>query len=307
MNLDDELLRVPATEPEAIPVAVGPDAGDDVIQSYLNEIAEVALLTPEQERALAERVAEGDPDARVGLAKANLRLVVAVAKRYARRGLSLLDLVQEGNDGLLRAVEKFEPARGHRFSTCAVWWIRQSIVRALANQTRNIRLPVHFGEKVQRLRKAENELGFRLGRQPSLEEVADELGWPLKRVRRVLEAGRDAVSLETPRGVSDERRLADLVEDQGRVGPAEAAVDADRKAKIAAALATLPEREARVLRLRYGLGRERGETLEQIGERFGLTRERIRQLERRALERLQRFSVRKTLQGLRDQAIAPGL
>jgi RNA polymerase primary sigma factor len=290
----------------------------DPIQSYLNEIGRVSLLSAAEEVELAERMARGDaaarrlveaeqlqPQVRAALqgdvasgeaarhhlTQANLRLVVSIAKKYRGRGLSLMDLIQEGNIGLMRAVEKFDPTRGNRFSTYATWWIRQAVSRALAEQSRTIRLPVHLSESMSKIKRTVDQLVQALGRQPSHEELATALGLPIERVARVLDAMRNPISLETPVGEDRENTLGEFIEDQGQVAPGEVAAHHMMRNDLLAVLGELTERERQVLSLRYGLLDGHHRTLETVGKAIGMTRERARQIEAEALRKLRTSEV----------------
>lgn len=280
----NDLDRHPGDE-RVTPAFVEAALEDDGLALYLEEIGRTPLLDAEQELALARRSAAGDPEARRHMVLANLRLVVAVAKRAAGRGLALQDLIQEGNQGLLRAVEKFEPDRGLRFSTYAIWWIRQAVTRALADQGRTIRLPVHFGERVRKIRGVRRALRQSLGREATVEEVAAEVRLPAAKVDVAWRNSRRPLSLQAAVFHDPEKELGDTVP-AGLPDPEEVATRRDRARAIELALAELPPRDRTILRRRFGLHGGEPETLEQIGAHFGLTRERIRQLERRALQRL---------------------
>jgi RNA polymerase primary sigma factor len=255
---------------------------------YLSEIGRVPLLTWAEEVELARRIARGDEEARAALAKANLRLVVSIAKRYARRGVRLLDLIQEGNLGLLKAVEKFDYRRGYRFSTYATWWIRQAVMRAIADQARTIRLPVHVAETVNRVLRTERALWQRLGRQPSPAEIAAEAGLSEERVCEMQLMAQEPVSLETPVGREDDGRLGDFVPDDFDDSPAEVGERSLLRRQVEELLAALSRREAEVVRLRFGLGGGLPHTLREVSRRLGLTPERIRQIEAEALRKLRR-------------------
>jgi RNA polymerase primary sigma factor len=265
-----------------------PEGGtDDAVRSYLKSIGRVKLLTKEDEVRLAKRVEANDMSAKNQLIEANLRLVVSIAKRYTGRGLTLLDLIQEGNLGLIRAVEKFDWRRGFKFSTYATWWIRQGITRALADQSRTIRIPVHMVERMNRVGRARRSLIQKHNREPSSEEIAREVDMSTSQVEDILELGREPVSLETPVGPSEgETRLADFIEDDASDAPIEQVSSAMRQRDLEAALRSLQWRERRVLELRYGLSSEEPMTLEAIGSEVGVTRERVRQIESKTLSKL---------------------
>jgi RNA polymerase primary sigma factor len=270
---------LPAAEPEG--------GSDDAVRTYLKNIGKVRLLTKDDEVRLARRAESGDMAAKNALIEANLRLVVSIAKRYTGRGLTLLDLIQEGNLGLIRAVEKFDWRRGFKFSTYATWWIRQGITRALADQSRTIRIPVHMVERMNRVGRVRRALLQKHGREPSPDEIAKEVEMPIGQVEDILELGREPVSLETPVGAGEgETRLADFIEDSGEEAPLEVVSKDMRQADLETALRSLQWRERRVLELRYGLSSEEPMTLEAIGGEVGVTRERVRQIESRTLSKL---------------------
>jgi RNA polymerase primary sigma factor len=268
--------------------AAPPDQGvEDAVRLYLEGIGRVPLLTKEDEVRLAKRVEANDMEAKNALIEANLRLVVSIAKRYTSRGLTLLDLIQEGNLGLIRAVEKFDWRRGFKFSTYATWWIRQAITRALADQSRTIRIPVHMVERMNRVSRARRALAQRLGRDPTPEEIAPEVDMKPHQVEEILELGHEPVSLEAPVGQEEgESRLADFIQDSGLEGPLEVVATRLRDADLESALQSLQWRERRVLELRYGLASEEPQTLEAIGQEVGVTRERVRQIESAVLAKL---------------------
>ncbi len=271
---------------------------DDPVRMYLKEIGKVPLLDSEGEADLARRMLEGEPGARGKLVEANLRLVVSIAKRHMNRGLGLLDLIQEGNVGLMKAVEKFDYRRGYKFSTYATWWIRQSITRAISDQARTIRIPVHMGENIHRVSRASRELLQELGREPLEAEIAERLEWTVERVREVMRVAQEPVSLETPIGEEEDSRLGDFIQDEDSPTPADVAANSLRREQLAKVLRNLTPREEKVIRLRYGLEDGRCRTLEEVGETFQITRERIRQIEAKALRKLKRYS--KQLAGLLD-------
>jgi RNA polymerase primary sigma factor len=262
---------------------------------YLREIGRVALLNADQEVTLAKAIEASDPLAKDQMTEANLRLVVSIARKYVGRGLSFLDLIQEGNLGLMRAVEKFDYHRGYKFSTYATWWIRQAITRAIADQARTIRVPVHMVEIIGKLNRARSELTRRFGREPSDEEIAQEMGITPERVRDIIQVAQDPVSLETPVGEEDDSQLSDFVEDKEATSPLDAASLAVLREEVEDLLATLSPKERRVLQLRYGLVDGRLLTLEEVGKRLGVTRERIRQIEAKALRKLRHPSRSKKL------------
>jgi RNA polymerase primary sigma factor len=268
--------------------AAEPEGGaDDAVRNYLKTIGKVRLLTKEDEVRLAKRVEMNDMEAKNQLIEANLRLVVSIAKRYSGRGLTLLDLIQEGNLGLIRAVEKFDWRRGFKFSTYATWWIRQGITRALADQSRTIRIPVHMVERMNRVGRARRALNQKLGREPTPEEIAPEVEMKPGQVEEILDLGREPVSLETPVGPSEgESRLADFIEGDEDEAPLEVVADEMRQRDLEAALRSLQWRERRVLELRYGLASDEPMTLEAIGTEVGVTRERVRQIESKTLSKL---------------------
>ena len=268
---------------------------DDPVRLYLKEIGRVPLLTSEREHELAERMAEGDIEAKKALVEANLRLVVSIAKRYVGRGMFFLDLIQEGNLGLMKAVDKFDYTKGYKFSTYATWWIRQAITRAIADQARTIRIPVHMVETINRLSKVEKTLTQEYGRQPQVEEIAAEMGMPLERVREIMKVAQDPVSLESPVGEEEDSHLGDFIADDDVPSPSDVAAQTMLKGELNEVLKTLSDREARVLRLRFGLDDGRTRTLEEVGKEFNVTRERIRQIEAKALRKLRHPSRSKKL------------
>jgi RNA polymerase primary sigma factor len=263
------------------------DPSLDSLRLYLRSIGRVPLLAAEQEVALAKRIERGDMAAKQHMVEANLRLVVSIAKGYVGRGLTFLDLIQEGSLGLIRAVEKFDHRRGYKFSTYATWWIRQAVSRALADKARTIRIPVHMVERLNKLISAERMLIQQLGREPTAEEIADELECEVREVRDVLRLAQQPVSLEKPMGEEDDSALADFVEDVSAESPFEIASEALRRENITRVLASLPRREREVLELRYGIVGGRARTLEEVGRAFNITRERVRQIENRTLKKLQ--------------------
>ena len=285
---DRDFETVDEIDDETIAKAEAADAVsfDDPVRMYLREIGRVELLKAEQEVHYAKLIEQGDLAAKDALTEANLRLVVSIAKKYMGRGLSLLDLIQEGNLGLIRAVEKFDYHRGFKFSTYATWWIRQAITRAVADQSRTIRVPVHMVEAINKLLRVSRRLFQELGREPSDEEIADELGITAERVRELRSISRDPVSLETPVGDEEDTELGDFVEDKEATAPSDAAALAILHTEMEDILDTLAPRERRVLQLRFGLTDGQQRTLEEVGKRFGVTRERIRQIEAKGLRKL---------------------
>lgn len=268
---------------------------NDPVRMYLKEIGRVDLLSAEEEIVLAERIEEGDEEAKRRLAEANLRLVVSIAKRYVGRGMLFLDLIQEGNMGLIKAVEKFDYRKGFKFSTYATWWIRQAITRAIADQARTIRIPVHMVETINKLIRVQRQLLQDLGREPSPEEIAEEMDLTPEKVREILKIAQEPVSLETPIGEEDDSHLGDFIEDQDATSPSEHAAYELLKEQLEDVLDTLTDREENVLRLRFGLDDGRTRTLEEVGKVFGVTRERIRQIEAKALRKLRHPSRSKRL------------
>ena len=268
---------------------------DDPVRMYLKEIGRVPLLTAEEEIELAKRIEQGDEEAKRRLAEANLRLVVSIAKRYVGRGMLFLDLIQEGNLGLIKAVEKFDFRKGFKFSTYATWWIRQAITRAIADQARTIRIPVHMVETINKLIRVSRQLLQELGREPTPEEIAQEMDLPVERVREIMKIAQEPVSLETPIGEEEDSHLGDFIEDQEAPAPAEEASFQMLKEQLEGVLDTLTPREEKVLRLRFGLDDGRSRTLEEVGQVFGVTRERIRQIEAKALRKLRHPSRSKKL------------
>ena len=268
---------------------------DDHVRIYLKEIGKVDLLSPEEEIELAERMAKGDEAAKVRLAEANLRLVVSIAKRYVGRGMLFLDLIQEGNLGLIKAVEKFDHTKGYKFSTYATWWIRQAITRAIADQARTIRIPVHMVETINKVIRVSRQLLQELGHDPSPEEIAEEMQIPVNRVRDILKIAQEPVSLETPIGEEEDSHLGDFIPAEDAQEPAEAASFALLREQLVDVLATLTPREEKVLKLRFGIEDGRTRTLEEVGREFNVTRERIRQIEAKALRKLRHPSRSKRL------------
>ncbi|MBE6841973.1 MAG: RNA polymerase sigma factor RpoD [Ruminococcus sp.] len=290
-GLNDDLEIALSTEGIAI---------DDPVKIYLKEIGRVPLLTPEEEIELAARMSNGDPYARKRLSEANLRLVVSIAKRYGGRGMQFLDLIQEGNLGLIKAVEKFDHTKGFKFSTYATWWIRQAITRAIADQARTIRIPVHMVETITKVKKISSQLLHENGHDPTADEIAEKLEMPVDRVREIMRIAQDPVSLETPIGEEEDSHLGDFIPDDDAPAPAEAASLVLLKEALNEVLNTLTEREAKVLRLRFGLEDGRARTLEEVGKEFEVTRERIRQIEAKALRKLRHPSRSKKVKDFLD-------
>ena len=274
---------------------------DDPVRMYLKEIGKVPLLSPDEEIELAKKIELGDEAAKKKLAEANLRLVVSIAKRYVGRGMQLLDLIQEGNLGLIKAVEKFDYRKGYKFSTYATWWIRQAITRAIADQARTIRIPVHMVETINRLVRTQRQLVQKLGREATPEELAKELDMPVDRVREIMKISQDPVSLETPIGEEEDSHLGDFIQDDNVEVPADAATYTLLHEQLMEVLSTLTEREQKVLRLRFGLDDGRPRTLEEVGRQFNVTRERIRQIEAKALRKLRHPSRSKVLKNYLDE------
>ena len=291
LNMSDDLEMTLSTEGIAI---------DDPVKIYLKEIGRVPLLSPDEETELAKRMAEGDNYAKKRLSEANLRLVVSIAKKYVGRGMQFLDLIQEGNLGLLKAVEKFDYTKGFKFSTYATWWIRQAITRAIADQARTIRIPVHMVETITKVKKVSSQLLHETGHDPSAEEIADKLEMPAERVREIMRIAQDPVSLETPIGEEEDSHLGDFIPDDDAPAPADAASLMLLKEQLNEVLSTLTDREAKVLRLRFGLEDGRSRTLEEVGKEFDVTRERIRQIEAKALRKLRHPSRSKKVKDFLD-------
>ena len=273
---------------------------DDPVKIYLKEIGRVPLLSMEEEKQLAERMAQGDSSAKKRLCEANLRLVVSIAKKYVGRGMQFLDLIQEGNLGLLKAVEKFDYNKGFKFSTYATWWIRQAITRAIADQARTIRIPVHMVETITKVKKASSQLLHETGHDPTTEEIAERLEMPVERIQEIIRIAQDPVSLETPIGEEEDSHLGDFIQDDDAPAPADAASLMLLKEQLNEVLSTLSDREARVLRLRFGLEDGRARTLEEVGKEFDVTRERIRQIEAKALRKLRHPSRSKKVKDFLD-------
>ena len=291
-HVDSE--KISASEGSEIPVPDGV-AIDDPVRMYLKEIGRVPLLTAQQEITLAKRMERGDVSAQKELAEANLRLVVSIAKRYVGRGMMFLDLIQEGNLGLIKAVEKFDYNKGYKFSTYATWWIRQAITRAIADQARTIRIPVHMVETINKLIRVQRQLLQEYGREPTAEEIAEKMDIPVDRVREIMKIAQEPVSLETPIGEEEDSHLGDFIEDHDAQAPADVASFTLLKEQLAEVLGTLTQREKEVLKLRFGLDDGKARTLEEVGKNFHVTRERIRQIEAKALRKLRHPSRSKKL------------
>ena len=290
---DIDVEKIDLSVPDGISI-------EDPVRMYLKEIGKVPLLSAEEEVELAKRMADGDEEAKKRLAEANLRLVVSIAKRYVGRGMLFLDLIQEGNLGLIKAVEKFDYHKGFKFSTYATWWIRQAITRAIADQARTIRIPVHMVETINKLIRVSRQLLQELGREPTPEEIAAELDMPVERVREILKISQEPVSLETPIGEEEDSHLGDFIQDDNVPVPAEAAAQTLLKEQFDEVLDTLTEREQKVLRLRFGMNDGRARTLEEVGKEFDVTRERIRQIEAKALRKLRHPSRSRKLRDYLD-------
>lgn len=289
-ELSDEELAITVDNVDAF--------ADDSVRLYLREIGKIPLLTPEEEADLAQRVIKGDKKAKDKLAEANMRLVVSIAKRYSGRGLDLLDLIQEGNTGLLRAVEKFDPEKGFKFSTYATWWIRQAITRAIADQARTIRIPVHMVETINKVLRATRKLTQELNREPTVEEIAKEMDMEPEKVEYVMKIKQDIASLDQSvgrDGDDEDSVLGDFVEDEERVSPEDSAANQILKEQLATIISTLSEREQKIIKLRFGIGGGRPHTLEEVGAEFSVTRERIRQIEAKALSKLRKHKDTKKL------------
>ena len=301
ITIDDEEL-VKAEGLENFEPGLGADGVsiDDPVKVYLKEIGRVPLLTPEEEIDLAVRISNGDEAAKKRLSEANLRLVVSIAKRYLGRGMQFLDLIQEGNLGLIKAVEKFDYTKGFKFSTYATWWIRQAITRAIADQARTIRIPVHMVETINKVKKVSSQLLHANGRESSAEEVAEELDMPVEKVREIMRVAQEPVSLETPIGEEEDSHLGDFIPDDDAPAPADAASHTLLKETLGSVLDSLTPREEKVLRLRFGLEDGRSRTLEEVGKEFNVTRERIRQIEAKALRKLRHPSRSKKLKDFLD-------
>lgn len=291
----EELEEVTEDEIVSTESMVDSFSTDDPVRMYLKEIGKIPLLSPDEEIELAIRMAEGDEEAKRRMSEANLRLVVSIAKRYVGRGMLFLDLIQEGNLGLIKAVEKFDYTKGYKFSTYATWWIRQAITRAIADQARTIRIPVHMVETINKVIRVSRQLLQELGHDPSPEEIAEEMGMPVEKVRDILKIAQEPVSLETPIGEEEDSHLGDFIPDEDASEPSEAASFTLLKEQLMTVLATLTPREEKVLRLRFGIEDGRTRTLEEVGKEFNVTRERIRQIEAKALRKLRHPSRSKKL------------
>ena len=299
---DEDADPEDAIDVEHIDLSVPEGIGvDDPVRMYLKELGKVPLLSSDEEIELAKKIELGDEEAKKKLAESNLRLVVSIAKRYAGRGMQLLDLIQEGNLGLIKAVEKFDYRKGYKFSTYATWWIRQAITRAIADQARTIRIPVHMVETINRLVRTQRQLVQKLGREATPEELAKELDMPVERVREIMKISQDPVSLETPIGEEEDSHLGDFIQDNNVEVPADAATYTLLHEQLMDVLSTLTEREQKVLRLRFGLDDGRPRTLEEVGRQFNVTRERIRQIEAKALRKLRHPSRSKILKDYLDE------
>ena len=287
-GLDDDIDRTGLEDEELVdPVDLAAEYSlDDPVRMYLKEIGQIKLLSPEEEVELAKRVSEGDQEAKNKLTEANLRLVVSIAKKYSGRGLHILDLIQEGNTGLIRAVDKFDWTKGNKFSTYATWWIRQAITRAIADQARTIRVPVHMVEVINKATRCNRKLVQELGREPTVEEIAKELDLPVEKIIEANRTAADTLSLDTPVGDEEDTSIGSFVEDERTPGPADATSNALLAEALREILDTLTEREADVLRMRFGMYDGRTHTLEEVGQIFGVTRERIRQIENKAIRKL---------------------
>lgn len=303
-DLDDIVLEdisiEEATGDDSSEPAVDGVAIDDPVKIYLKEIGRVPLLTPDEEIELAIKISEGDVAAKQRLSEANLRLVVSIAKRYLGRGMQFLDLIQEGNLGLIKAVEKFDYTKGFKFSTYATWWIRQAITRAIADQARTIRIPVHMVETINKVKKVSSQLLHQNGHDPSADEIAEELDMPVEKVREIMRVSQEPVSLETPIGEEEDSHLGDFIPDDDAPAPQDAASHTLLKEQLSDVLSTLTSREAKVLKLRFGLEDGRSRTLEEVGREFNVTRERIRQIEAKALRKLRHPSRSKKLKDFLD-------
>ncbi len=299
-DMEQELEEI-QLEPEDLDLSIPEGISlDDPVRMYLKEIGKVELLSPDEETVLAQRMAEGDEAAKKRLAEANLRLVVSIAKRYVGRGMLFLDLIQEGNLGLIKAVEKFDYRKGYKFSTYATWWIRQAITRAIADQARTIRIPVHMVETINKLIRVSRHLLQELGREPTPEEISKEMNMSLDKVREIMKIAQEPVSLETPIGEEEDSHLGDFIPDDDAPAPSEAASFLLLKEQLVDVLNTLTSREEKVLRLRFGLDDGRARTLEEVGKEFNVTRERIRQIEAKALRKLRHPTRSKKLKDYLD-------
>ena len=309
----DEVVLEPLAEPDALDLADEEELSDedleitvdnvdafadDSVRLYLREIGKIPLLSLEEEQELAQKIVEGDEKAKEKMVEANMRLVVSIAKRYSGRGLDFLDLIQEGNTGLLRAVDKFDPEKGFKFSTYATWWIRQAITRAIADQARTIRIPVHMVETINKVLRTTRKLTTELNREPTTEEIAKELDMEVEKIEYVMRIKQDIASLDASvgrDGEDDDSVLGDFVEDEERVSPGDSAATQILKEQLASIIATLSDREQKIIKLRFGIGGERPHTLEEVGGEFSVTRERIRQIEAKALSKLRKHKDTKKL------------
>ena len=302
IKIDDIELVIAESKDEdgTAPAAEQSITNDDPVKVYLKEIGRVPLLTSEEEVELAIRISDGDIAAKQRLSEANLRLVVSIAKRYLGRGMQFLDLIQEGNLGLIKAVEKFDYTKGFKFSTYATWWIRQAITRAIADQARTIRIPVHMVETINKVKKVQSQLLHQNGHEPSPDEIAEEIDMPVDKVREIMRVAQEPVSLETPIGEEEDSHLGDFIPDNDAPAPADAASHTMLREQLSDVLSTLTPREAKVLKLRFGLEDGRSRTLEEVGKEFNVTRERIRQIEAKALRKLRHPSRSRKLKDYLD-------
>ena len=302
LKIDDIDISIDDNKDEDTPAPTGEQSVtvDDPVKVYLKEIGRVPLLSSEEEVDLAIRISSGDVAAKQRLSEANLRLVVSIAKRYLGRGMQFLDLIQEGNLGLIKAVEKFDYTKGFKFSTYATWWIRQAITRAIADQARTIRIPVHMVETINKVKKVQSQLLHQNGHEPSPDEIAEEIDMPVDKVREIMRVAQEPVSLETPIGEEEDSHLGDFIPDNDAPAPADAASHTMLREQLADVLSTLTPREAKVLKLRFGLEDGRSRTLEEVGKEFNVTRERIRQIEAKALRKLRHPSRSRKLKDYLD-------
>ncbi len=302
LKIDDIDISIDENKDEDTPAPTGEQSVtvDDPVKVYLKEIGRVPLLSSEEEVDLAIRISNGDVAAKQRLSEANLRLVVSIAKRYLGRGMQFLDLIQEGNLGLIKAVEKFDYTKGFKFSTYATWWIRQAITRAIADQARTIRIPVHMVETINKVKKVQSQLLHQNGHEPSPDEIAEEIDMPVDKVREIMRVAQEPVSLETPIGEEEDSHLGDFIPDNDAPAPADAASHTMLREQLADVLSTLTPREAKVLKLRFGLEDGRSRTLEEVGKEFNVTRERIRQIEAKALRKLRHPSRSRKLKDYLD-------
>ena len=299
-STDDLDFDIPSEQSQDSNAVTDMVSTDDPVKVYLKEIGRVPLLSPEEEIDLAIRISDGDQKAKKRLSEANLRLVVSIAKRYLGRGMQFLDLIQEGNLGLIKAVEKFDYTKGFKFSTYATWWIRQAITRAIADQARTIRIPVHMVETINKVKKVSSQLLHTNGHEPTADEIAEELDMPVEKVREIMRASLEPMSLETPIGEEEDSHLGDFISDDDAPAPADVASHTLLKEQLTEVLDTLTPREEKVLRLRFGIGDGRSRTLEEVGKEFDVTRERIRQIEAKALRKLRHPSRSKKLKDFLD-------